>query len=57
MFTVVSELESDERTDESTKATRAVIWDINEVLLTGEKQNVHYFNSSSLVRICASMAV
>jgi hypothetical protein len=55
--TVVDELGSNERTDESTKAMRAVTWDKNEVLISCEQQTVHYFNSSSLVRICASMAV
>jgi hypothetical protein len=57
VITVVQAVEYNDRTDESTEAMLAVIEEKDEVKITGEQQNVNYFNSSSLVRICASIAV
>ena len=54
---VVQAVEYNERTAESTEATLAVIEGKDGVIVTGEQQHVNYFNSSSLVRICASIAV
>jgi hypothetical protein len=57
VITVVQALKYNDRTDESTEATLAVLEEKDEVMVTGEQQDVNYFNSFNLVRICASIAV
>jgi hypothetical protein len=57
VITRIKAMECNYRTDEGTEDTRAFMQDKLEVIVTGEQQNVNYFNSSSLVRICASIVV
>jgi hypothetical protein len=50
-------VECTDRSDESKEVTLAAIQGKDEVMGTGGQRDVNYFNASSLVRICASIAV